>query len=45
MTNVVSAVAALALVGAVVALLIAVLRGTGIRKKVGALGGGGGRRR
>jgi len=44
MTQTVSAIAALALVGAVVALTIAVLRGVGIRKKVGALGGGGRKR-
>lgn len=44
MTQSIAVAAALALVGAVVALLVAVMKGVGIRKKVGALGGGGRRR-
>jgi len=40
MTQTVAVVALLALVGAVVALTVAALRGIGIKKKVGSLGGG-----
>ena len=45
MTQGIAVVSALALVGAVIALLVAALRGLGIRKKVGSLGGAGRGRR